>query len=111
MLCEWQGNEGHMLIILGYIHIQPSVLVQFMIEIRPLAKCAQSRDGNISYDATVEDHLTGKILIAERWTDHVALSAHLESANTVAFIERWQNSMTGAVLKYDASNERGIMEL
>lgn len=100
-----------MLIIFGYIHIQPSVLAQFMIEIRLLAKCAQSRDGNISYDATVEDHLTGKILIAEHWTDHVALSAHLESANTVAFIERWQNSMTGAVLKYDASNERGIMEL
>ncbi|MFP2428636.1 putative quinol monooxygenase [Enterobacter ludwigii] len=100
-----------MLIILGYAHIQPSVFGQFMNEIRLLAESVRGRDGNISYNIAVEDSLAGKILIAERWANHAALTAHLESATTVAFTERWQNSMTGAVLKYDAVNERGLTEL
>lgn len=99
-----------MLIILGYAHIQPSVLGQFMNEIRLLAESVRRRDGNISYNIAVEDSLAGKILIAERWKHQAALTAHLESANTVAFMGRWQNSMTGAVLKYDAVNERGLTE-
>ncbi|SCC20457.1 Quinol monooxygenase YgiN [Kosakonia oryzendophytica] len=107
----WQEDGGNMLIILGYVHIQPSVLGQFMNEIGLLAESVRRRDGNISYNIAVEDNLAGKILIAERWKNHVALSAHLESADTVAFIERWQNSMTGDVLKYDAVNERGLTEL
>ncbi|WP_315708235.1 putative quinol monooxygenase [Brenneria uluponensis] len=100
-----------MLIILGYVYVQPSVLGQFMDDIKLLAKSVRRRDGNISYDAAVEDRLAGKLLISERWKDQVALSAHLESADTVAFVERWQNSMKGAILKYDVFNERGLMEL
>ncbi|EIO8659992.1 hypothetical protein LRF47_004886 [Salmonella enterica] len=46
-------------------------------------------DGRSSYNIAVEDSLAGKILIAERWTNHAALTAHLESATTVAFTERW----------------------
>jgi hypothetical protein len=30
-------------------------------------------------------------LIAERWHDQAALTAHLEAAETAAFIERWQH--------------------
>jgi quinol monooxygenase YgiN len=48
-------------------------------------------------------------LIAERWHDQAALTAHLEAAETAAFIERWQHRMRGDIRKYDASNGRELM--
>ncbi|WP_134707025.1 putative quinol monooxygenase [Rahnella sp. CJA17(1/100)] len=100
-----------MLIIIGYVHVDPSALRQFMDDMKLLANSVHRRGGNISYNIAVEDRLAGKLLISERWKDQVALCAHLESADTVAFIERWQNSMKGEVLKYDVFNERGLMAL
>jgi hypothetical protein len=35
---------------------------------------------------------------------------YVEPADTLAFIRRWQSRMKGEVLKYDAFNERGLME-
>ncbi|WP_421589605.1 putative quinol monooxygenase [Rahnella aceris] len=100
-----------MLIILGYVHVEPSVLRQFKDDMKLLANSVRAREGNISYDVAVQDCLAGKLLISERWENQIALRAHLESAETVAFIDRWQNSMKGEILKYDVFNERGLMEL
>ncbi|MCE0491592.1 antibiotic biosynthesis monooxygenase [Pantoea sp. Mb-10] len=98
-----------MLIILGYMQIPPPLLTLFMDEIHALAKSVRQRAGNLSYDAAVQEPLTGKIVIAERWEDQVALSTHLDAPDTLAFIARWQPLMEGAVLKYDVLNERALM--
>lgn len=66
-----------MLIISGYMYIDPSVLEQFMGELKLLANAVRQRDGNLSYNAAVEDYQTGRLLISERWVDQDALNAHL----------------------------------
>ena len=99
-----------MLIIIGYMHIGPNDLAQFLADLKVLAIAARQRAGNISYDAAIDDPQIGRLLISERWADQDALSAHLDAADTVAFVTRWQGRMQGDIRKYDASNERGLME-
>ncbi|MFE4125932.1 putative quinol monooxygenase [Kosakonia sp. YIM B13605] len=96
-----------MLIICGYVNIQPADLPFFMGDIKVLAQAVRKRAGNLSYDMAVEDHLTGRVLISERWKDQDALTAHLAAA----FIARWQERMTAEILKYDALNERGLLDM
>ena len=99
-----------MLIISGYMYIDPSVLEQFKGELNLLANAVRQRDGKISYNAAVEDYQTGRLLISERWVDQDALNAHLIKTDTVEFINRWQGKMKGELFKYDAFNERGLMD-
>lgn len=99
-----------MLIISGYMYIDPSVLEQFMGELKLLANAVRQRDGNLSYNAVVEDYQTGRLLISERWIDQDALKAHLIKTDTVEFINRWQGKMKGELFKYDTCNERGLMD-
>ncbi|MGC0787856.1 MULTISPECIES: putative quinol monooxygenase [Pantoea] len=99
-----------MLIISGYMYIDPSVLEQFIKELKLLANAVRQRHGNLSYNAAVEDYQTGRLLISERWLGQDALSAHLIRTDTVEFINRWQGKMKGELFKYDATNERGLMD-
>jgi quinol monooxygenase YgiN len=50
------------------------------------------------------------MLVAERWQDQESLSAHLEAPKTVAFVKKWMNRFEGELLKYDAANERSLMD-
>jgi quinol monooxygenase YgiN len=99
-----------MLIVTGYTHVDPSDAPQFLIELKDLAIVTRRRPGNISYDAALDDPDAGRLLIAERWTDQAALSAHLDATETKAFVARWQARMRGDVRKFDASNERGLLD-
>jgi quinol monooxygenase YgiN len=85
-------------------------LAQFLRDLEVLASVARQRDGNISYDYAVVDPQAGRLLITERWSDQSALSAHLDAAETVAFVGRWHRRMRGDIRKYDASNERNLAE-
>jgi quinol monooxygenase YgiN len=99
-----------MLIITGYMHIDPTEVAQFLAELKDLAIVTRQRPGNISYDAALDDPENGRLLIAERWADQEALSAHLHAEETKAFVARWQGSLRGDVRKFDASNERGLLD-
>ena len=99
-----------MLIIAGHIHVGPADGAQFLADLKELARAARKRPGNSAYDVAMEDPQAGRLLISERWTDQAALSAHLDAAETVAFVNRWQGRMQGDVRKFDASNERGLMD-
>ncbi|MBY5358377.1 antibiotic biosynthesis monooxygenase [Rhizobium leguminosarum] len=99
-----------MLIIAGHIHVDPADVVPFLADLKQLAITTRKRTGNIAYDAAVDDLQAGTLLISERWADQTALSAHLDAADTVSFVGRWQGRMQGDVRKFDASNERGLMD-
>jgi quinol monooxygenase YgiN len=99
-----------MLIVTGYIRVDPADLQQFLQDLQHLAVATRQRTGNISYDAAVNDTRTGEVLISERWVDQSALSAHLDAADTIAFVSRWQGRMHGDIRKYDALNERSLTE-
>lgn len=97
-----------MLIVLGYIQVNPADLAEFRLDLQSLAEATRQRAGNISYDAALDDPRDGRLLIAERWADQVALTAHLEADDTVAFVNRWRGRIQGDIRKYDAANEREL---
>ncbi|WP_248305140.1 putative quinol monooxygenase [Devosia sp. 1566] len=99
-----------MLIVTGYMYVEPSSITEFVEDLQKLAITARQRDGNLSYDAAMDDPHAGRLLIAERWRDQAALTAHLHSSDTVAFVGRWGDAMRGEILKYDARRERGLMD-
>jgi len=99
-----------MLIITGYVHVDPADLAQFMAELNVLASTTRGRPGCISYDAAVVGSRTGRLLISERWVDQTALTAHLLAADTIAFIGRWSGRMRGELQKYDGCNARDVMD-
>ncbi|NTF91618.1 antibiotic biosynthesis monooxygenase [Agrobacterium rhizogenes] len=100
-----------MLIVTGYMHVDSGDLTQFMSELKVLAVNTRKRPGAIAYEAAVEDPQSRRLLISERWTDQAALSAHLRASDTIAFVSRWSGKMRGEIRKYDATNERDIMDI
>ncbi|NEJ95964.1 putative quinol monooxygenase [Rhizobium ruizarguesonis] len=99
-----------MLIITGYVQVDQTDVAQFIADLKELAIATRKRPGNIAYDAGIEDPIAGRLLISERWADQQALTAHLDAADTVAFVARWQGRMQSNVRKFDALNERGLMD-
>jgi len=99
-----------MLIILGYMHVDPAYQAKFLADLTALAAATRQRAGNISYDAVIDASELGRLLIAERWVDQAALSAHLAAADTIAFVDQWHGRMQGDIRKYDAANERDLMD-
>lgn len=99
-----------MLIITGYMQVDPTDMEQFLADLQLLAAATRQRAGNISYDAAVADRKAGRMLIAERWSDQSALSAHLDADDTQEFIGRWQGLMRSDIRKYDVFNERDVTE-
>jgi quinol monooxygenase YgiN len=97
-----------MLIVTGVMSVPPANLADFVADLHALAVTTRRRDGNLSYDAAVLDALGGQLLVAERWRDQAALSAHLAADDTTAFVSRWQDHMAGDIRKYDATNERAL---
>jgi quinol monooxygenase YgiN len=93
------------------MHVDPDDLTQFMSELKVLAVNTRKRPGAIAYDAAIKDSRAGWLLISERWVDQAALSAHLTASDTIAFVSRWSGKMRGEIRKYDATNERDIMDV
>lgn len=100
-----------MLIVTGHIHVDQLHLALCVRDLDVLAAAARQRAGNIAYDFGVAtDQNAGRLLIAERWSDQSALSAHLDAMDTKAFVREWRDRMQGDIRKYDAANERGLMD-
>lgn len=97
-----------MLIVTGYVHLDPADVERFATDIEALIDITRARDGCLFYAVALDDPLAGRMLAVERWRDQAALAAHLAAPETIAFIERWQGRMSGDVLKYDAANGRPL---
>ncbi|TWB21836.1 quinol monooxygenase YgiN [Nitrospirillum amazonense] len=99
-----------MLIVMGHVQVAPSATEEFAADIQALAQSVRRREGNLSYAVAVEDPSAGRLLVAERWRDQASLSAHLDAPDTRAFVGKWQGRMAGDIRKYDAANERSLMD-
>jgi len=88
-----------MIVVIGYMHVEPNEFEQFFDDLEVLATAARKRMGNISFDAAASDAKIGRLLIAERWSNQAALTAHLDATDTVDFVRRWQHRMWGDIRK------------
>lgn len=76
-----------MLLIVGYVHVDPTDVPQFIANLKKLAVSTRKRAGNFAYDAEIEGLAAGRLLISERWADQQALTAHLNAADTASETE------------------------
>ncbi len=63
-----------MLIVTGYVHVEPSDVDAFAADIQALARITRQRNGSLSYGVAVDDPLAGRLLVVERWRDQAALA-------------------------------------
>jgi quinol monooxygenase YgiN len=99
-----------MIIVMGYIHLAPSDVAEFVADVQAITPETRAEKGCLFYMAALDDAPTGRMLIAERWQDQESLTAHIETQATAAFVAKWMGRMKSEVLKYDASNERAIVD-
>ncbi|TIX42204.1 MAG: antibiotic biosynthesis monooxygenase [Mesorhizobium sp.] len=99
-----------MLIVTGYVHVEPSAVAEFVTDIEALAHSAKQRDGGLFYAVAVDGRAAGRLLVAERWRDQASLTAHLHAPETLTFVERWRDRMRADLRKYDAANERTLFD-
>ena len=77
-----------MLIVTGYVHVEPPDVAEFATDIQVLAHSAKQRDGGTFYAVAVDDRAAGRLLV----------------------VERWRGRMRGDLPKYDAANERTLFD-
>jgi quinol monooxygenase YgiN len=99
-----------MIILMGYVQVQATDAAQFLTDVQALARATRAREGCLFYSVAAEDAAAGRMLVVERWRDQASLTAHLEASDTVAFVGRWSSRMVGGLHKFDATNERSIMD-
>jgi quinol monooxygenase YgiN len=99
-----------MIIVMGYIHLDPSDVNEFFTDVQAITPSTKAEKGCLFYTVSLDDAPAGRLLVVERWRDQESLTAHLQTQETTAFVEKWLSRMKGSVLKYDASNERSLMD-
>ena len=99
-----------MIILMGYVQVEASDAARFLSDVQALARATRTREGYLFYSVAMEDAGAGRMLVVERWRDQASLAAHLEASDTLAFVEKWSRGMVGSVLKFDATNERSLMD-
>ncbi|NKN36367.1 antibiotic biosynthesis monooxygenase [Agrobacterium sp. a22-2] len=95
-----------MLILMGYIHLDPSDVEAFVSDVEQISLTTKAEKGCLFYSITLDDRSAGRFLVAERWQDQPSLAAHLEKAETLAFLETWGDRLNSDLRAYDVSGER-----
>lgn len=66
-----------MLIVTGYVRLDPADVETFATDIETLIDITRARDGCLFYAVALDDQLAGRMLVVERWRDQAALTALL----------------------------------
>jgi quinol monooxygenase YgiN len=104
-----QNRGAVMIIVMGYVHLNPSDVDEFLADIQVIAPGTRAEKGCLFYAVTLDDASAGRMLVAERWRNQASLTAHLKGAQAAAF-QKWDNRIKIDVLRYDASNEGPLFD-
>ncbi|PJI45521.1 MAG: antibiotic biosynthesis monooxygenase [Rhizobium sp.] len=97
-----------MLILMGYIHLDPSDAEAFAADIEATGSSTRREEGCLFYGVAPDDASAGRFLVAERWQDQASLDAHLERPETRAFLQTWTERMKGELQFYEASEQKPL---
>ncbi|TNB47788.1 antibiotic biosynthesis monooxygenase [Martelella lutilitoris] len=95
-----------MLILMGYIHIDPPDIDAFVRDVQVISLRTKPEKSCLFYGITLDDRPTGRFLVAERWQDREALTAHLARAETLTSLTTWGDRMKGDLQTYTVMAER-----
>ncbi|NMM46109.1 antibiotic biosynthesis monooxygenase [Rhodospirillaceae bacterium KN72] len=95
-----------MLILMGNIHTDPLDVDAFARDVEAIRLSTEAEEGCQFYGIILDHRPTGRFVVAERWQDREALTAHLSRAETVAFLKTW-----GARIKSDLQTYEVVAEV
>jgi len=87
----------------------PFDVKDFLADIEVIGPGTRAEKGYLFYAVTLDDARAERMVVAERWRDQASLTAHLEGPQTASF-QKWINRIRIEALRYDASNERPIID-
>ena len=94
-----------MIVVLGYIHLKPSDVQDFLADLETIAAGTRAERGCLFYALALEDTVAGRILLAQRWLDDDAYTAHLAGPHAASFQQRWANRTRVDVQRYEVVND------
>jgi len=95
---------------MGYVYLDPSGVNEFVADVQAIALDTRAEKGCLFYAVALDDARDGRVLVVERWQDQESLTAHMKAQRTLPF-QKWLTRITSDILKYDASNERSLLDL
>ena len=93
-----------MIVIMGYIHLEPCDIPEFLGDLRTLATGTRAERGCLFYGVALEDAPSGRMLLAQRWLDQGAFTAHLAGPHAASFQQKWANQVRVDIQRYDINS-------
>jgi quinol monooxygenase YgiN len=75
-----EKREAEIIIVMGYVHLDPSDVDEFLADIHVIAPGTRAEKGCLFYAVTLDDAHAGRMLVVEQWQDQESLTVHLEGA-------------------------------
>ena len=97
-----------MIVLMGYIHLKPSDVQEFLADLQTIAAGTRAERGCLFYASALEDASSGRMLLVERWLDEDALTAHLHGPNAASFQQKWANRTRVDVQRYEVFSEQPL---
>ena len=94
-----------MIVIMGYIHLEPSDVREFLSDLDAISTGTRAEKGCLFYALALEEALSGRILLAQRWRDEEAFTAHVAGPHAASFQKEWANRTRVDVQRYEVSNK------
>jgi len=102
-------RRSELIIVMGYVHLDPSDVKEFLVDILVIGPGTSAEKGCLFYAVTPDNSRAGRMVVVERWQDQASLTAHLGGPQAASF-QKWIHRIKIDVLRYDASNERPLMD-
>lgn len=93
-----------MIILMGYLTVAAHDVAAFIAATEAAAIGTRAEPGCLFYGIRLDDAKSGRFLVAQRWRDHAALRAHMETPHALAFLETWAARFTSDLQQYDVAN-------
>ena len=93
-----------MIVMMGYIHLEPFDVPEFLADLETIAAGTRAERGCLFYAIALEDAPSGRMLLAQRWLDQDAFTAHLAGPHAASFQQTWANKVRVDIQRYEVSS-------
>lgn len=95
-------------IVHGEILLDATDVEAFLRAVDRIDPTTRAESGCVFYRVSEDAKHKGQVTVVERWISEASLIAHLERAETVAFVAQWSGRMKADVRVYSVSCERPL---
>lgn len=89
-----------MIVLMGYIYLEPFDVQEFLVDLETIAAGTRSERGCLFYAVALDDAPSGRMLLAQRWLDEDAFTAHLAGPHAASFQQNWASRTKVDVQRY-----------